>query len=33
MNGLSDKKPSELMDEMLVLADNYRNCPLFEQLP
>ena len=32
MNGLGDKKPSELMDEMLVLADNHQNCPLFEQI-
>ena len=32
MNGLGDKKPSKVMDEMLVLADNHQNCPLFEQI-
>ena len=30
MNGLGNKKTSELMDEMLVLADNHQNGPLFE---
>jgi hypothetical protein len=32
MDGLGDRKPSALMDEMLALADNHRPCLLFEQL-
>jgi len=30
--GLGDRKPSELMDEMLALADGHSTCFLFEQL-
>ena len=32
MRGLGDRKPSELMDEMLALADGHSLCFLFEQL-
>lgn len=32
MHGLGDRKPSEIMDEMLALADGHAPCFLFKQL-
>ena len=32
LRGLGDKKPSELMDEMLALAEGHSTCFLFKQL-
>ena len=32
MRGLGDRKPSQLMDDMLVLMDGHATCFLFEQL-
>ena len=32
LRGLGDRKPSDLMDEMLALADGHSSCFLFEQI-
>ena len=32
LRGLGDRKPSQLMDEMLTLMDGHKLCFLFEQL-
>ena len=32
MDGLGDRKPSDLMNEMLTLLDGHKPCLLFEQL-